>query len=102
MTNSVTPQMANAFMLGWPYGFTRVMSSYYWDQNMVNGEDLNDWVGPPHDGNYDIVSPAINADDSCGSGWICEHRWRQIYNMVKFRNVAHGQYKLHRIPCAIL
>ena len=102
MTNSVTPQMANAFMLGWPYGFTRVMSSYYWDQNMVDGKDLNDWVGPPHDSNYDIVSPSINADDSCGSGWICEHRWRQIYNMVKFRNVAHGQYKLHRIPFAIL
>ena len=30
----------------------------------------------------------INSDDTCGNGWICEHRWRQIYNMVRFRNVA--------------
>lgn len=28
------------------------------------------------------------SDDTCGNGWICEHRWRQIYNMARFRNVA--------------
>ncbi|MCL4169399.1 UNVERIFIED_CONTAM: hypothetical protein GTU68_056000, partial [Idotea baltica] len=50
-------KMANAFMLAWPYGFTRVMSSYYWDQYYVNGVDQNDWVGPPHDSNYNIISP---------------------------------------------
>nr|XP_053637375.1 pancreatic alpha-amylase-like isoform X1 [Cherax quadricarinatus]XP_053637376.1 pancreatic alpha-amylase-like isoform X1 [Cherax quadricarinatus] len=83
-------KMANAFMLAYPYGFTRVMSSYYWEQNLVNGKDKNDWVGPPHNDNSNIISPSINADDSCGNDWICEHRWRQIYNMVHFRNVAHG------------
>ncbi len=31
------------------------------------------------------------SDDTCGNGWICEHRWRQIYNMAKFRNVANGE-----------
>lgn len=30
--------MAVAYMLAWPYGFTRVMSSYYWEQNIVNGQ----------------------------------------------------------------
>lgn len=84
--------MATAFMLAHPYGFTRVMSSYYWDQNFVNGQDLNDWVGPPHDDSYNIVGPTFNADDSCGNGWVCEHRWRQIYDMVEFRNVAHGMW----------
>ncbi|MCL4149567.1 UNVERIFIED_CONTAM: hypothetical protein GTU68_041347 [Idotea baltica] len=83
-------KMANAFMLAWPYGFTRVMSSYYWDQYYVNGVDQNDWVGPPHDSSYNIISPTINSDDSCAMDWICEHRWRQISNMVEFRNVAHG------------
>ena len=34
----VIRQMAVAYMLAWPYGFTRVMSSYYWDQNIVNGQ----------------------------------------------------------------
>ena len=30
----------------------------------------------------------ISSDDTCGGGWVCEHRWRQIYNMAGFRNVA--------------
>ena len=30
-------------------------------------------------------------DLSCGGGWICEHRWRQIYNMARFRNTAAFQ-----------
>jgi alpha-amylase len=28
---------------------------------------------------------------TCGGGWICEHRWRQIYNMARFRNVVASQ-----------
>lgn len=27
-------------------------------------------------------------DESCGNKWICEHRWKQIFKMVQFRNVA--------------
>jgi len=83
-------KMAVSFMLAWPYGFPRVMSSYYWDQNFVNGQDANDWIGPPHDDNWNIVSPIIQADGTCGGGWMCEHRWRQITNMVHFRNVVEG------------
>lgn len=82
--------MANAFMLGWPYGFTRIMSSYFWPQNYQDGHDVNNWIGPPHDSDFEIASPRINADGSCARDWICEHRWRQITNMVEFRNVAHG------------
>lgn len=44
--------------------------------------------GPPHDGNYNTLSPVINADGSCDSNWICEHRWRQTSNMVAFRNTV--------------
>nr|XP_045589666.1 alpha-amylase 1-like [Procambarus clarkii] len=83
-------KMANAFMLAWPYELTRVMSSYYWDQKYVNGHDENDWVGPPHDDSYNTVGPTFGPDGSCGNGWVCEHRWRQIYNMVAFRNVVNG------------
>lgn len=46
--------------------------------------------GPPHDGNYNILSPTFNSDGACDNGWVCEHRWRQIYNMVGFRNVVEG------------
>lgn len=37
-------KMATAFMLAHPYGVPRVMSSYYWEQNMEGGVDKNDWV----------------------------------------------------------
>jgi hypothetical protein len=30
--------MAVGFMLAHPYGFTRVMSSYYWPRNFQNGK----------------------------------------------------------------
>ncbi|XP_049873289.1 alpha-amylase 4N-like isoform X1 [Pectinophora gossypiella] len=70
---------AIAFMLAHPYGEPRVMSSYFFS---------NDKQGPPQDAQSNIISPSINADDTCGNGWVCEHRWRQIYQMVAFRNVA--------------
>lgn len=74
-------KMAEAFMLAHPYGVTRVMSSF---------DFTNTDAGPPQDGNGNIQSPTINADGTCGGGWICEHRWRQIFNMVEFRNVVSG------------
>ncbi|CAF3233557.1 unnamed protein product [Rotaria sp. Silwood2] len=43
--------------------------------------------GPPSDdfGNTNSVSIS---NLTCTDRWICEHRWRQIYNMVGFRNTA--------------
>lgn len=46
--------------------------------------------GPPHDGNYNTLSPVINADGSCDSNWVCEHRWRQTVNMVAFKNTVEN------------
>ncbi|CAL8072299.1 unnamed protein product [Orchesella dallaii] len=82
-------KMAQAFMLSWPFGTSRVMSSYYWDQRFEEGVDQNDWVGPP---NVDGVTSGviIHPNQTCGGGWVCEHRWRQIVNMVNFRNVVAG------------
>lgn len=73
-------KMAVAFMLAHPYGIPRVMSSFSF-------EDFN--TGPPADKNQVILSPDIRADNTCGNGWVCEHRWREIYNMVKFRNAVN-------------
>lgn len=58
--------MAHAFMLAWPYGYPKVMSSYNW-----NDHDQ----GPPAHG-----------ASSCSNGWLCEHRNLTIANMVGFRN----------------
>jgi alpha-amylase len=74
-------QMAVAFMLAYPYGYPRMMSSFSFE---------NRDQGPPHDANDNILSPTINNDGTCGNGWVCEHRWRQIFNMVEFSNVVAG------------
>ncbi|XP_052747661.1 alpha-amylase 2-like isoform X1 [Galleria mellonella] len=70
---------AIAFMLAHPYGEPRLMSSYFFN---------NSDQGPPSDSSENIISPSINKDDTCGNGWVCEHRWRQIYHMVAFRNAV--------------
>lgn len=73
--------MATAFHLAWNYGVKRIMSSF----------EFNDGdQGPPADGNGNLISPNINAEGACTNGWVCEHRWRQIFNMVKFSNAALG------------
>ncbi|TAA47508.1 starch-binding protein [Corallincola spongiicola] len=74
--------LANVYMLAWPYGYPKVMSSYQFG-------DINDKVqtdmGPPgvpvHDGNN------LNC---FADQWKCEHRWRPIANMVSFRNFTAG------------
>lgn len=68
-------------MLAHPYGIPQVMSSF---------DFTNFDVGPPADGNGNIISPGINSDNTCSNGWVCEHRWRPIYNMVKFRNAVNN------------
>ena len=84
-------KIANEFMLAHPYGIPRVMSSYRWDRWIENGKDKNDGQGPPSDSNGNTLRVTINSDDTCGNGWVCEHRWRQIANMVEFRNMANGR-----------
>jgi alpha-amylase len=46
--------------------------------------------GPPEYSNGTIISPIIYPNGTCGNGWVCEHRWRQIFNMVEFMNVVAG------------
>jgi len=71
-------KMATAFHLAFGFGIPRIMSSF----TFSNGDQ-----GPPAT-NGNINSPTFNSDGSCGGGWACEHRWRQIYNMIGFRNTA--------------
>lgn len=71
-----TYRLANIFMLAWPYGTPRVMSSYDWPRQ------LGSWVGPPAD-KQGLTRPA-----ACGDGWVCEHRWSEVANMVEFRNAT--------------
>ena len=48
-------------MLSHPYGMKKVFSSFNWEENIVDGEDLNDWQGPPMtDGIVDDVIVSAN------------------------------------------
>ncbi|KAF7996387.1 hypothetical protein HCN44_002019 [Aphidius gifuensis] len=72
--------MAVAFMLAYPYGTPKIMSSFAFD---------NKDQGPPADSQGNILSPVMKNNKGCKGGWVCEHRWRQIQNMVGFRNAAN-------------
>ncbi|WP_007025012.1 alpha-amylase [Saccharomonospora iraqiensis] len=64
--------LANAFMLAWPVGTPRVMSSYGFT-------DFDQ--GPPSD----ATGKTLDADCS-SAAWQCEHAWQPIRNMVGFHN----------------
>lgn len=72
---------AIAFMQAYPLYVTRIMSSFAFDSHDQ---------GPPNT-NGEITSPGFNSDGFCTNGWVCEHRWPQVYRMVEFRNIASGQ-----------
>eukprot|EP00095_Tigriopus_kingsejongensis_P003521 maker-scaffold522_size146686-snap-gene-0.16 protein:Tk03521 transcript:maker-scaffold522_size146686-snap-gene-0.16-mRNA-1 annotation:"alpha-amylase a precursor" len=69
-------KMATAVMLAHDYGFKRVMSSY---------EFTDSDQGPPGS------QPPSMTEQPCGNGWVCEHRWAPIMNMVQFGNVVVGE-----------
>merc|ERR1719476_625860 len=69
--------MANVFMLAHPYGYPKVMSSYFF-----NGFDEGPPSTPVHN----------NGGLSCfnGSPWVCEHRWTAIANMENWQAPGGG------------
>lgn len=68
----------NVFMLAHPYGYPKVMSSYYFVQ-----EDFDQ--GPPANSVHDGDGTNRCMDDT---NWVCEHRWTSIANMVNWRRAA--------------
>lgn len=75
-------QMATAFMLAHDYGHVRLMSSYEFGEN---------GAGPPTvPGSEEILSP-FDADNTTARGWINEHRWTTVVEMVGWRNAVAGE-----------
>ncbi|KAK7486940.1 hypothetical protein BaRGS_00021756, partial [Batillaria attramentaria] len=68
--------MATAFTLAYGYGSAQVMSSFEFD-------DYNQ--GPPSNAGYST------RDGYCQGGWVCEHRWRDIFKLVPFSNAVAGK-----------
>jgi alpha-amylase len=89
--NGPTYTNAAVFMLAWPYGFPVVMSSYAF--NTSSAFDTS--YGPPFDPNsgatrgpWDSGGSQPACFNQSVGGWVCEHRFRPIGNMVAFRNAT--------------
>jgi alpha-amylase len=69
--------LANIFMLAYPYGIPQVMSSY----------DFTDSdQGPPADDQGVTDSVYFDGKANCFQEWVCEHRYAAIAPMVNFHN----------------
>jgi alpha-amylase len=82
-------ELATVFMLAYPYGYPKVMSSYAFETHDQ---------GPPSTPVYGPASSVNCASPPSARGglklrgdtspWVCEHRWPPIANMVGWRKVA--------------
>ncbi|MCB0044107.1 MAG: pullulanase-type alpha-1,6-glucosidase [Caldilineaceae bacterium] len=99
--------LGNVFMLAYPYGYPKVMSSYYWSNNPASQD--GDSKGPPSttspftSGSGPETRPVYTAGQIAGDipgncsatyedgKWVCEHRRTAIANMVEFRAVTAGE-----------
>lgn len=61
------------FMLAWPFGVPKIMSSYYFS-------GFNDPIPQAA-----VWQDGRNTCFDSGCPWVCQHRWRAISNMVLFR-----------------
>jgi alpha-amylase len=81
-SNHFVYTLGNLFMLAWPYGYPQLMSSY----DFASFDD-----SPPSNGNgatKSIYANSTATTPDCFKEWKCEHRWREISNMVAFRNAT--------------
>lgn len=81
-------QLASILMLAWPYGYPQIMSSYVFRTSNQ---------GPPAHANgatKDVSCLAPDQAVSRADGWVCEHRWPAIANMVEFRNVTNTDFRI--------
>ena len=81
--------LANVFMLAYPFGYPRVMSSYVFSDTEAgppsDAQGHTNWVYPPQRGG--------TAQPNCGLAvgqWVCEQRWHAIAGMVGFRDFTAG------------
>ena len=72
-------ELANAFMLGYPYGNPNIYSGYRFDAK-------NKDYGAP--GASETSVPDVNCSPT--TGWQCTQRWTSIRGMVGFFNAVNG------------
>lgn len=73
--------LGNVFTLAYPYGYPKIMSGYYFNNDFD--------AGPP--------SAGVHSGNACGfdgGNWVCEHKWRGVANMVAFRNHTASEWRV--------
>jgi alpha-amylase len=78
-------ELANVFMLAFPYGYPQVMSSYAFSDSDQ---------GPPADAQGQTQPVFVNGSANCFDKWQCEHRWQSIASMVGFRNHTAAEFRV--------
>jgi alpha-amylase len=79
-------KQAQAFNILYPWGLPIVHSGYkfeYFGGERIRRESP---VSAPFDSNGMIKSVGPIVDNVCSNGWMCQHRWSDIYPLVKVRN----------------
>jgi len=77
-------QLATIFMLAHPYGYPKIMSSFYF-----NTHDQGPPTSPVHEGNLLTCGGGPQfTQPPPGKPWVCEHRWTAVANMVGWRRAA--------------
>ncbi|QYF95402.1 alpha amylase C-terminal domain-containing protein [Massilia sp. PAMC28688] len=74
--------LANIFMLAYPYGQTQLQSGF-----KLTGDQNNDTTLVPSGNIYTNGVPNF-------THWDQQHRWREISNMVEFRNQTQGKWQI--------
>ena len=73
--------LANVFMLAYPYGYPKVMSSY-------------DFGGDTERGGPNVPVHNNGTLECFGNNWKCEHRWSYIAGAMAFRNATASNFSL--------
>jgi alpha-amylase len=90
-----TYDLANVFMLAWPYGYPVVMSSYAFE----TATTFDTSFGPPFDPATGATrGPWTSGSVACGDrargGWVCEHRFAAIAGMIGFRRATMASWQV--------
>ncbi len=84
-------KLANVFMLAYPYGYPKVMSSYDFPTGSFDETPPSDAAG--HTSNVWNADNTSNcpADSAINpNNWVCEHRWKAIAGMVGFKDFTQS------------
>ncbi len=81
--------IAEAYQMAQAYGYPKVMSSYYFNANEPRAVSRPAIEGP--DSPIGGCEAPYGPNRGGSEGWVCEHRWEGLANMVAFRKAAENQ-----------